>query len=320
MRRTLVAAAAALFTLVPAAFADDGKTPAPPAPKAPPAPPAPAAPTAPAPADAAPKHTANKVSDAAKAALDKIAALTNTPVAKGMKEAAGTIDFEMMGQPLSMSFTFKAPSEIHVEPSEEMKAMPFAKAMTGGAARTLRSGFGVIHNDEYDADVAKKDGADVLTIVNYKDGVEEYTSELTLDANGLPAKLETSMKGQTGKSEGQMTWSKAGDAWRLDKLETTLGARPGGGGGRQGGGMGGGGGAGGGKIVISLNYTDAGKFAIVTSWSTEVQAMGMVYDSRITDLVVDGKKIDTAAKPSEPAKPTEPVKPAEPTKPAEPPK
>src|SRR5690349_10137622 len=77
-----LAVSALLFAAAPA-LADD--------PPAPTAPGGAAAPTAPA---AGEKHV-NKITDAAKAAFEKMDKIANSPVRQGLKEAAGTISSEM---------------------------------------------------------------------------------------------------------------------------------------------------------------------------------------------------------------------------------
>lgn len=292
MRKSSIVVSFVVASLAVAARAEDEK-------------PVPAAPAAPA------KHE-NKISPEAKAAFEKMEKIANCPVRQGVNEAAGTITAEMMGMPVTMKFTFKAPAAVKVEPDENMQGqMEMAgRQMARGAERTLKVMFGVFRpadDEEFDAEMTKKDGKDVLVITNYKDGAEQGKSELTLDANGLIASgVGTTKVGpekREAKSEAVYSWAKSGDTYRLEKLEMTS-ARPGGGGpgsgrGGQGGGMGGGQG---GKIAITLTYTPFEKTAIATSWKTELGGMSMVYESRISELTVNGKKVEIA-KPAEAKKP-----------------
>jgi hypothetical protein len=263
-------------------------------------PPAPAAPAAPA---AATKHE-NKITPEAKAAFEKMEKIGNNPVAHGLKDASGTIGMDMMGMAMSMKFTFKAPADVKVEadPNADGPMKMMGGQMARGMARMLKSMLGIFRpadEDEFDASLASKDGKDILTITTYTNNVEQGKSEFTLDSNGLIASgtstttMEMNGEKHDVTSETTFTYVKAGDVYRLDKMETAMT----GGGGRRGG-MGGG--MGGGKITISLTYTEVEKFALATSWKTEMQGMQMVYESKISDLVVNGKKVEVQA--------TEPVK------------
>ena len=252
----------------------------------PPKPPAPAEPTAPAPAaPAAGKHE-NKVADAAKAAFDKIEKTANCPVALGLKAASGKITTGgMAGQTVAMKFTFAAPSAVHVElePDAEDQMATFGKHMTGPTELTLRRAMGLIRpaeGGEFDADVTKKDGKEVLVVTTFKDGAEQDRAEYGLDANGLPATLasrtQIDMRGQKVEVKGDtvFTWTKAGDHFRLEKAETT---RSGGRGAGQ-------------KQTVSFSYVEVGKFAFPASWKS--QMTGMTFESRFEDLVIDGAKVE----------------------------
>lgn len=303
MKKSTVVASLVVAALSGAARADDPKPAAPPAPAAP----------------AAAKHE-NKITPEAKAAFERMEKIANCPVRQGVVDAAGTITAEMMGMPTTMKFTFKAPATVHVEPDANMQGqMEMAgKQMARGAERTLKVMFGVFRpsdDEEFDAEMTKKDGKDVLVITSFKDGAEQGRNEMTLDANGLIASGVATMhvgpEKRESKTEATYTWTKSGDTYRLEKMEMTS-ARPGpgsGGGGGAGRGMGGAGGGGmGGKISISLAYTPVEKTAIATSWKTELGGMGMTYESRISDLTVNGKKVEIA-KPEEAKKPEDGKKP-----------
>jgi hypothetical protein len=247
-----------------------------------------------------------------KAAIEKMEKIANNPVAQGLKDASGKISFDMMGTALSLNFTFKAPGDVRVAPDED--ADPATKQMTAmfarGMQRSLKPMLGIFHDDEYDASLATVDGKQVLSVVAYKDNEEQARSEFTLDANGLIAKGASKTQVQMGpqkrevQSEAEFTWTKVGDLYRLEKIESSQpgGGRGGQGGGMggQGGGMGGQGGMGGGKIVITFTYTEVEKFAIATAWKTELPG-GMAIESKLTDLTVNGKKVE-AKEPAPPAK------------------
>jgi hypothetical protein len=300
MQRIRLAVAAALLTAAASAHAgDDPKPPAP----------APGAPAAPAAPGTAAKHE-NKITPEAKAAFEKMGKIANNPVAKGLKDASGTIGAAMGAMTLSMKFTFKAPDTVKVEPDESAEGpMKMAgRQMAGGMERSLKAMLGIFHpaeGEEYDASVASADGKDVLTIVSYAADAEKARTAFTLDANGLPASsVSTSQVEFRGekhemKSETTFTWTKVGDVYRLDKLHTTRGAPPaaggapsGGEGGRRGGGMGA-------DVTISFTYADVEGFSIATSWKTEMPG-GMTSESQLSDLTVNGKKIET--KTAEPPK------------------
>src|SRR5207247_1548136 len=98
--------------------------------------------------------------------MDKAA---NSPVRQGMKEASGTIAADVMGGAVAMKFSFKAPNivQVSIDAAPEDPVAAMRKRLAAGAERTLRRALGVVHpadDEEFDADVAKKDGADVLAL------------------------------------------------------------------------------------------------------------------------------------------------------------
>ena len=125
----------------------------------------------------------------------------------------------------------------------------------------------------------------------WKDGAEQSKSEMTLDANGLPATNAATMTMRRGPNAGKpmtqesaYTWTKSGDSWRLDKIEGSNQM---------------------GKTAIEITYSDMGGYSFPTSWKA-TNPMGTM-EVRVTDLTIDGKKCELA-KP-EPAKvPAEPKK------------
>jgi len=87
------------------------------------------------------------------------------------------------------------------------------------------------------------------------------------------------------KTEQTFTWAKSGDVYRLEKIDTSGGGGMGGGrGGRGGGGMGGG------KVTISLTYSEVEKFAIATSWKTEIGGGQMSIETKMSDLTVNARR------------------------------
>jgi len=52
---------------------------------------------------------------------------------------------------------------------------------------------------------------------------------------------------------------------------------------------------GGGKVTISLTYSEVEKFAIATSWKTEIGGGQMSIETKMSDLTVNGKKVEIAA-------------------------
>jgi hypothetical protein len=295
MKKLPLLAAAAALAIAAGARADD-----------PPAPPAkPAAPPAP----AAGKHE-NKVSDEAKAAYDKMEKAANCAATKGVKEATGTISTQLPGapSPTSEKFTFKAPGEVKVE-------APAGGGEGGGggggrgrgmgrggggqlAQNVIRYALGAFRpaaDAEYDASVATKDGKSVLTVTMFKDNAETMHTDYALDANGLPATATTSrsMTDRSGqkremKTDVTFTWAKSGDVWRLGKIEssTKMGEN---------------------AVTTSteISYVDAGGLSFPSGWKTQSTmggGGGGGMETRVGDLVVDGKKIETP-KPAEGAEP-----------------
>lgn len=57
---------------------------------------------------------------------------------------------------------------------------------------------------------------------------------------------------------------------------------------------------GGGKTTISYTYTELDKFALATSWTISMGGGPMQFEQRITDLTVNGKKVEIK-KPEVPA-------------------
>ena len=319
IRKSVAFAAAALLVVHHAARADDPPAPKPPAPAAPGEPAKPAVPTAPGTNPAAKRHE-NKISPEAKAAFEKMEKVSNCPVRQGLKEAAGTVEMEMMGMPMSMKFTFEAPEKVRVETDPDAQG-PMAmagKQMSRGLERTLRPMLGInrpADEDEFDAEFVKQDGRELLQITTYKQDVEQARTRLTLDANGLIASGTTTSQTQSPaqdkrevKAEFTFTWAKVGERYRLEKIETseTGGRGPGGGGQGGGGGRGMGGGMGGGKVTISYTYTEVGDFAIATSWKVSMGDGVMVIDQRVTELTVNGRKVEIK-KPEAPAAPPVPT-------------
>jgi hypothetical protein len=289
MRPITILAAAATLAFAAHARADD-----PPPPVKPADPPVkPAEPPA-KPAEPAAKHE-NKITDEAKAVFEKLAKTANGPIQKGMKEASGTITAEMPQGALAMKFTVKAPGVVHVEtPEGRGQGGEPGGGQRGGGGRGPRGpvasaenllgyAFGLFRpadDVEFDAEAAKKDGKDVLTVTRFKDGEQTERREMTVDADGLlvSAVVTRSQPGRDGKksdvkTEVSYTWSKHGDAYRLDKYETKAER---------------------GSTTVAIVYADAAGRSLPTSWKMTTQ-MGEV-EFKVGDLVVDGKAVEAPKK------------------------
>jgi hypothetical protein len=285
MKKLTFLAAAAALAFAAGARADD-----------PPAPPV--KPAKPEPAPASAKHE-NKVSDEAKAAYEKMEKAANCAATKGMKEATGTVSMQLPGAatPTTEKFTFKSPGEVKIEAPQGGegggggggRGRGMGRGGPGGgqlAQSVLRYALGAFRpagDAEYDASVATKDGKSVLTVTMFKDNAETMHTDYALDANGLPAAATTSrsFKDRQGaqhesKTDVAFTWTKSGDVWRLDKIEssTKMGEN---------------------TVTTSteISYVDAGGLAFPSGWKS--QTMGGAIESHVADLVVDGKKIEIAA-------------------------
>jgi hypothetical protein len=295
MRFHALLAATALLA-APAMAQEGGPVPAPPAKEA-----------------EAPKHV-NKVSAAAKAALEKIASIVYTPLKGGLQDLTGAVKMEAEMGPageggrgrmggagridLTFAVAFKAPSDLKVEwkdlPGKEEadKAGGMGARMMQGmsermglaVSRILRGtleGFVPASDAEYDAELVVKEGVSVLILTTYLKGVEVSHQELTLDANGLPSSIVTTSAGAgaraaDGKTTGKFTYAKEGDLFRLEKM-TMDGPR--------------------GPMEAKLEYADAGKFKVVRSWELAPAGGPMKFVFRFSELVVNGKAVDLPASP-----------------------
>lgn len=288
MTRTSVAALAAALVLAPAASAQDR--------------PAPAAP-------AAAKHE-NKVSDAAKAAFERMEKAMYSAVAAGLKDLSGTVELKieggeagdkmamMGGMNLAFQVAWKAGEDLKVESKGEAGG-PMAmmgRGMKGMIAPLLKVSLGLMkpqEGEEFDADAVVEGGKTVLTMVRYKDGVETNRTAFTIDDRGLIESAKFTSKGGAaaggppGGRGGRMgppggddgapmnfTWKKEGDRWLLEKMTTQLGPK---------------------TSEITPVYTDAGGFKILTSWKMGGGEAGMSFGVKFTDLVVNGKPVSLAS-------------------------
>jgi len=300
MRFHAMLAATALFA-APAPAQDGGPAPAPPAKEA-----------------EAPKHV-NKVSAAAKEALEKIASIVYTPLKGGLQDLTGAVKMEAdmggggggrMGGAgkidLTFAVAFKAPSDLKVEwkdpPGKEEadKAGGMAARMMKGMSegmglavsrilRTTLEGFAPASDAEYDAEIQVKDGVSVLILTTYLKGAEVSHQELTLDANGLPSSMVSTearpgVRAADGKNTAKFTYAKEGDLFRLEKM-TMDGPR--------------------GPMEARLEYADAGKFKVVRSWEFAPVGGAMKFAFRFSELVVNGKAVELPAAPVPAPKPEE---------------
>ncbi len=283
-----VAAAALAFAV--GARADDPPPAKPPAPATPPA-------------AAGGKHE-NKVSDDAKALFEKMSKTVNGPLRKGAKEITGTLTVDGQQGPITLKFTVKAPGVVNVEAPKDapgggggqgggqggrqgrgMGGMMGPRMAAQNAEQLLGYAFGVFRpaeESEFDAEIAKKDGKDVLVVTRFKDGAQIEKREATLDANGLVASSEITrtMAGRDGAKREfttnvTYTWTKNADSYRLDKYEVKSER---------------------GSSSTDVKYADVGGMSIPTSWTSTMQGpQSTTIETKVGDLVVDGKKVETDA-------------------------
>ncbi len=270
--RIVPLAAAVAAVLAAAARADD------PPPKTPPAPAQGGAA-----ATGLPRHE-NKVSPEAKAAFEKMAKAMYSPVAKGLKELSGTLLVPAgPAGDIALKVSFKAPDSLHVEADAQS---PMGAIASQACESLLRLSLGMPRPSdeaEYDAEVATKDGKQVLTITRYRNGAESGRTEMTLGDDGLVAETTTRAEVQTPGSRRTVsrssvfTWGKVGDLSRLEKLEEKRGAMQD-------------------RVVQTLHYTDVDGISLLTSWKTEFEGMAMpAREVRYSELTVNGKKVDLQA-------------------------
>jgi hypothetical protein len=252
----------------------------------------------PAPADpgatSAPTRHVNKVTDAAKAAFEKIAKAAGNPFGRGMKAATGVLTATTKGAATSMRFTLETPASIRVE--ADPKAKGDAAAATARSAETvLRMACGVFEpaeNAEFDADVVKVDGRDVLQITSFDNQTETSRTLIAVDGNGLvmSSSLHQSVQKRDVKTDSAFAWSKSGDAWKLDRVTTGAGAA---------------------RTTTRIVYAEEAGRVLPVAWRSETAAGAI--EVRMTELVVDGTKADVS-KVSAPTGATESGKPDTPKK------
>ena len=233
----------------------------------------------PAPADpgrtsAATKHV-NKVTDAAKAAFDKIAKAAGSPFGKGMKGATGVLAATTKGAAMSMKFTLETTSGVRVEADPKAKA-DVAAATARSAEAVLRMACGVFQpaeGCEFDADVVKVDGRDVLQITSFENQVETSRTLIAVDANGLvmSSSLHQSAQKRDVKTDSAFAWSKSGDAWKLDRVTTGAGAA---------------------RNTTRIVYAEETGRLLPVAWRSESAAGALEF--RMTELTVDGTKADVS--------------------------
>jgi hypothetical protein len=260
----------------------------------------------------APARHVNKVTDAAKAALDKLASLLYSPLKGGLKDLSGAVKMEVeaaggeragaMGKlDLTFAVSFKAPADLKVEWKDapvagegdegkgaEMRislTRRIAESMNLAVTRLLRStvmGFVPAGDSEFDADLRVENGVSTLVITTYLKGAEVSREEITLDANGIPtlavstAKDGARPRGADGKSTVKFSYAKEGDLFRLEKM-TMDGPR--------------------GPMEANLAYADAGNFKVVKSWEMAPAGGAMKFAFRFSEMIANGKPVDLGAKP-----------------------
>ena len=247
----------------------------------------------------------NQVSDAAKAAFDRMDKVLYRPVAAGLKDLEGTLTMKMdmpgmegmQGMPdmsCTYTVTFQAPSALKVQIAKGGEG-PMAM-MAGGMKRAAESlmrvslGLHPTDEDEFDADAKSVDKKTSLTIVRYEKNVETSRQEMTLDDLGRIESVSTTMKGgadgrpamggpggeQTAKT--QYTWAKEGDRWIVEKLASSSGPM---------------------NFEIVPTFVDAGGFKLIQSFAMKGEGqMEMNFGFSFTDLTVNGKKIEAAGTPA----------------------
>jgi len=301
MSPKLAFAVAALLALAPAASAQD--------------PPAPA------------KHV-NKVTDAARAAFERMDKATYSPVAAGLKDLSGTLEMKvegagmgarpgMPGLDISFLVAFKVPSDLKVESKGEAQGpgRMMGDGMKKMATTLLRTALGLTRpqdSEEYDADAVVEGSKTVVTIIRYENGAETNRSSMTLDDRGLIESMTSTSKakeaapmggppgGMAGGGRGPRGGPPGGDeggamkfTWKKEGdrwlLEKMASQR------------------GPNTFEITPVYTDAGGFKILTSWKMGGEGMGggMSFGFRFAELAVNGKKVEIAAVAGKALKPGE---------------
>jgi hypothetical protein len=264
-------------------------------------------PKAPAPPVAA-KHE-NKISPEAKAAFEKMAKAVNGPLQKGVKEATGTVVVEGPQGAMTFKFTVKD-GAVSVESAAPAGGGPGGGGggggrggMGGGARMWSRQiegymgyALGVFNPSddvEHDATVETKDGKEVVAVVHFRGGEPTERRELSTNADGLVASAVITRSGIKGGGGDPMkraeqvnnatySWTKSGDAWRLDKVEIK---------------------SSGATTTVALVHLDVAGSAFPASWTMTMSA-GASVKSKVTELTVDGKKVEIKdeAKPADAGK------------------
>ncbi len=251
--KTRLVGAALLAVIAASSAAQDQKPPV--------APPAPA------------RAAESSVTPEAKAALAKMNAAIDRPVAKGLRSMTGIVEVTSANGPVTVDVSFAAPATFKAEASGRKEGLAL------GMLKAAMNGVGPADDEPIDVETTRKDGHDILVLTSHGTAGWSSRSEYTLDADGLPVSglhTRTHVVGgveRVDNSTVSFVWSKIGETHRLAKMEMTIGATT--------------------TMSTTLAYEEFDGIPIATSWKTEVVAgQRQAFDYRFTELTLNGKKVE----------------------------
>lgn len=220
-----------------------------------------------------PPPVETKTTPEAKAALARMNAVMDRPVDHGLKSMKGDVDVNSATGPSTVHVEFSAPATFATESTDWLGHRTLRAVL-----KAAMNGVAPIDGVPDLAEMAKKDGVDLLVFTSRNVDGGTSRSEYSLDAAGLPTSAANFRKRTVNGAEredvstARFVWAKAGDKFRLTRLEfgdarTTT-------------------------TEATIGYQEFDAIAIPTTLKIELGGGDRTYECRFNALWLDGKKVE----------------------------
>jgi len=227
------------------------------------------------------KHE-NFVGEKAKAVLDRYASLVYRPGEHGMQSFSSGFSEDASGAKSPWKFTFTPPLGLEIVSAATGKPNSSATIAFAIPLRAAFAGMPIVDREEYDVEVVEKDGEKLLSMTEYVDGAKGSTSEFLFDDAGLFAEARPAPDAAGTRMTLAFRWESTGDLHRVASIEMSASQ-----------------GANSQRILYDLKYATIDGVDVLAYFQLAVGSgpAERTVAMRLTDAIMNGKKIDLPAPP-----------------------